>query len=923
MIRRLVPLIPLALLAMASLPIARADEPLRPAKLRFEAEDVKEVPDFQRHVLTVMGRLGCNTRSCHGSFQGQGGFRLSLFGYDFKADRETLLKDGSKRVTFDDPEGSKILAKPTLAEPHKGGKRMEPESWQYRLILRWIEGGAKGVEKESHFERLEVTPNEIVFRQPGEKVPLKVIAHWADGGSEDVTCLTRFRTNDESIAEVNEDGVVTSLGTGDTHIVAFYDNGVHAVPVLRPVTDLVGPNYPSVPTPTKVDELVVVKLKKLGITPSPTCNDAEFLRRIGLDLTGSLPTPDEVENFLSDPAPDKRAKKVEELLARPTYSAWWTTKLCDYTGDAPKVLNIQQVGQQAPREWYDWIYKRVAENMPYDKIVAGLVLATSRPKGQSYDDFVKLQASYAKPDDKDHAKFADRETMPYFWSRQNFRKPEERVIGFSYAFLGVRLECAQCHKHPFDQWTQDDFNRFGNFFNAVGFGVAPDARTSFQRINKETGLDELKGGERNRKLQQLRSAGEISPWQEVFVNRNGQVARVAGAKQGAAAKSARVVSAKVLGGEEVSIAGGDDPRAPLMDWLRSKDNPYFAKAFVNRVWANYFGVGIVNPTDDMNLANPPSNAELLQYLADGFIEHDFDMKWLHREIVSSLAYQRSWQVNESNRHDERNFSRSIVRRLPAEVLIDAVRMSTASSKVLASATTQINTRSIGAVNGAPRGQAIGSYATKVFGGSTRETNCDCNRSDEPNLLQSIYLSNDAEVFASIDRSDGWLVEKTKATPGPSPAAVAAGNARGEGMGMGMLTQANVTAGLDDLSMEQLIYRLEDAKSSKQPPRILRLEIKIAEVKKDEAKVKELREKLAQFIAANAQPARPAANVPAITEADRPAIVREAYLRTLSRTPTEAEAEAAASHLAGATDGAKGLRDLLWALLNTKEFVTNH
>jgi hypothetical protein len=920
MIRRLA-LIAVAF-ATATTSFALADEPLKPAKIRFEAEDVKEVPDFQRHVLTVMGRLGCNTRSCHGSFQGQGGFRLSLFGYDFKADRDTLLKEGTKRVLLDDPEGSKILSKPTLDSPHKGGKRMEPESWQYRLILRWIEGGAKGVEKESHFDRLEVTPNEIVFRQSGDKIPLKVVAHWADGGSEDVTCLTRFRTNDESIAEVSEDGVVTSLGSGDTHIVAFYDNGVHAIPVLRPVSDLVGEKYPNVPTPTKVDELVVAKLKKLGITPSPTCNDTEFLRRVGLDLTGSLPTPDEIENFLSDPSPDKRAKKVEELLARPTYSAWWTTKLCDYTGDAPKVLNVQQVGPLAPKEWYDWIYKRVSENKPYDEIVAGLVLATSRPKGQTYDEFVKIQAAYAKPKDKDHPVFAERETMPYFWARQTFRKPEERVIGFSYAFLGVRLECAQCHKHPFDQWTQNDFNRFGAFFNAVGFGVAPDARQSFQKINQETGLDKLQGGEKNRKIQQLRRDGEISPWQEVFVNRNGQPARVAGAKLDPKAKPGRVISAKVLGGEEVAITGVDDPRAPLMEWLRSKDNPYFAKAFVNRVWANYFGVGIVNPTDDMNLANPPSNADLLQYLADGLIDHNFDMKWLHREIISSLAYQRTWQVNETNRHDERNFSRSIVRRLPAEVLIDAVRMSTASSKVLAKAATDVQTRSIGAVNGAPRGQQLGNYATKVFGGSTRETNCDCNRSDEPNLLQSIYLSNDAEVYAAIDRGDGWLVEKTKATPGPS-IGQGAGNGQGGGMGMGAVTPANITAGLEGVPLDGLLYRLDDAKASNQPLRILRLEMKIAEVKNDEAALKVLKAKLAKLVAANTQPPRPAAKVAAISAADRPAIVREAYLRTLSRKPTDAEAEAAVEHLAGSTDGAKGLRDLLWALLNTKEFITNH
>ena len=906
MTRRLALLAALSLASSSISRLAEAADPLPPALERFRGEEPQEVPDFQRHVLPLMGRVGCNTRSCHGSFQGQGGFRLSLFGYDFKADRETLMKDGTGRIDLADAGASKILAKPTLAMPHKGGKRFEPDAWQYRLIERWIEGGAKGVETPSHFERLEVTPSEVVFAKGGEKVALKVVAHWADGGTEDVTCLTRFRTNDESVAEVDEDGRITSVGPGDTHLVAFYDNGVQAVPVLRAVSPLAGDRYPETPTPTKVDALVVAKLRKLGIKPSPVCTDADFLRRVGLDLAGTLPTPAEVDAFLVDPSPEKRARKVDELLERPAYAAWWTTKLCDYTGDAPKVLNAVQVGPQAPRQWYDWIYKRVAENKPYDEIVAGLVLATSRPKGQDYEAFAKEMASYAKPgNDKDQEKadFANRATMPHFWARTTFRKPEERVIGFSYAFLGVRLECAQCHKHPFDQWTQDDFNRFGAFFNAVGFGVAPDARPSFQKINKETGLDKLQGGERNRKLQQLRQAGEVSPWQEVFVNRNGQPARVAGSKQGPA-KGGRVVSAKILGGDEVAIAGDDDPRQPLMEWLRSKDNPYFARAFVNRVWANDFGVGIVAPTDDMNLANPPSNGPLLDYLADGLVEHHFDMKWLHREITSSLAYQRSWHVNETNRLDERNFSRAIIRRLPAEILIDAIAQATAGSKALAVAATKVDDRVIGSVNGASRGRNAGNYAAKVFGSSTRETNCDCNRSDEPNLLQSIYLSNDAEVFATIDRAGGWLAEVTRSTPAPPP-----------------FNPANLTAGLEGVTLPELEARLDDAKANGPPFRVLRLELKIAEVKGDEPALKALKAKvdgLARNANAKAQAARPAKSLD-----DPLAAVREAYLRTLSRAPSEAEAGAALDHLKSSPDSAKGVRDLLWALLNTKEFATNH
>ncbi|WP_435010178.1 DUF1549 and DUF1553 domain-containing protein [Tundrisphaera lichenicola] len=907
MIRRIALMGTLVLVAHTS--TVAADEPIRPAMERFADEGATEVPDFQRHVLTLMGRMGCNTRSCHGSFQGQGGFRLSLFGYDFKLDRETLLKDGSDRVTLDDPEGSKILQKPTLAIPHKGGKRLEAESWQYRVLTRWIEGGAKGVDaKAPTFDRLEVTPGEISFREPGQKDALRVVAHWSDGSSEDVTCLARFRTNDESIAEISEEGVITSVGPGDTHVVAFYDNGVAPVPVLRAVSDLAGESYPSVPTPTEVDELVVAKLRKLGIVPSPTCTDAEFLRRVGLDLAGTLPTPDEVEAFLSDPAPDKRARKVDDLLSRPSYAAWWTTKLCDYTGAAPKVLNVQQVGPQAPRQWYDWIYKRVLENTPYDEIAAGLVLATSRPKGESYDDFVKAMASYAKPGES--SKFADRETMPHFWARQNFRKPEERVIGFSYSFLGVRLECAQCHKHPFDQWTQDDFNRFGAFFNAVGFGVSPEARPSFQRINKDTGLDKLKGGDRNRKLQQLRRDGEISPWQEVFVNRNGMTARVAGLKKDQAPKTRRVVSAKVLGGEEVALDGSDDPRAPLMEWLRSKDNPYFARAFVNRVWANYFGRGIVESPDDMNLANPPSNEALLAYLADGFVDHDFDMKWLHREITGSLAYQRSWQSNETNRLDEKNFSRALIRRIPAEVLIDAVAMATGSSRIQAKAATDISTRATGPGAGGPARRNQGTYASKVFGASTRETNCDCNRSDEPNLLQSIYLQNDAELYAAIDRADGWVAEKAKTSPRN-----VVDDTKKEAPDQG--------SGLMALSLPELETRLKRIKAAGAPnPRIMRIQDRISELKRESQASNNERSIRKKVVAGKMPEGRPTSTAPRFSPADRESIVREAYLRTLSRRPLEAEAKAAIRYLTD-SDGSDGMRDLLWALLNTKEFITNH
>ncbi len=803
-----------------------ADAVLRPARERYAMPGVKETPDFRRHLLPLLGRLGCNGRACHGSFQGQGGFRLSLFGYDFKADLEALTMADSGRVDLEAPEVSKILEKPTLAIPHKGGKRMDVDDWQYRIIQRWIEAEAKGVSSPAHLERLDVTPAEILFRTDGESAPLRVVARWSDGSSEDVTCISRFRTNDESIAEVDADGVVTSLGRGDTHVVAFYDSGVAVAQVLRPLSDEGGPDAPAVPsTPlTKVDTLIVAKLRKLGIVPSEVCSDAEFLRRVSLDMTGTLPTPQELDAFVADPSPDKRAKKIDELLERPTYAARWATKLCDITGNSPRHFKDQAPPEEYARHWYEWIERRVRENVPYDELVAGIVLGRSRRPGQSYEDYIKEQSAFYR--DKDPADFTARETMPYYWAKHNTRMPEERALNFSYAFLGVRIDCAQCHKHPFDRWTQDDFKRFTAFFDTVGFGINPDDQKTYQALMKQVENPQLNRAKRERARLLRARNGEVVPWQEVFL-----AATNTRVENGKVVKAASRPAPRVLGGDDVDVRGTDDPRQPLMDWMRSKHNPYFARAFINRVWAEYFGTGIVNPPDDMNQANPPSNDALLDYLAGGLIDHGFDMKWLHREIATSQAYQRSARANETNRLDERNYSRATFRRLPTEVLLDAVAQATSGSAELARAATGVEERAIGPKGGALVGRRdYGDYASKVFGRSLRDANCDCSASIEPNLLQAIFLQNDEEILAAINRKGGWLDEVRALT-------------------------ATATVG------EKAV--------------------------------------------------------------DSEALVVEAFLRTLGRRPDAAEAERTLSHLGKAGEPIEGLRDLLWALINTREFITNH
>jgi hypothetical protein len=808
-------------------PTGRPEEPIRstrvvgPAPERFAAAEGREVPDFRRHVVPLLGRLGCNGRSCHGSFQGKGGFRLSLFGYDLPADHEALTGGKDPRAVPEFPAESLMLHKPTHKDEHGGGERFKAGSWQYNLIRRWIAAGARGVSPDGpRLTRLEIVPGEILLAKEGDRTRLRVLASWSDGSTEDVTPLCRYQTNDESIAAVDEDGLVTGKGRGDTHVVAFYDSGVAVAPVLRPVSNSNG-QYPEVPAPTRIDQLIGAKLRKLGIIPSDLCTDAEFLRRVSLDMTGTLPTPKEVETFLADPSPDKRARKIDELLERPTYSARWATKLCDITGNSPKHFQDQAPPDEYARHWYEWIERRVRENRPYDELAAGIVLGLSRQPGESYRDYIEEESGYHRS--ADPADFTARKTMPYYWGRHATRLPEERAIHFSYAFLGVRIECAQCHKHPFDRWTQSDFQGFVAIFNRIGYGVAPDDRKTYQKM-----LDQLadKGNQAQRVRARLLRAqkGEIVPWQEVFL-----------APPGTRVEKYRVVKAadaaipRVLGGAALKLGPGDDPRQPLMEWMRRKDNPYFARVFINRVWAEYFGSGIIDPPDDMNLANPPSNAALLDYLAGSFIDRGFDMKWLHREIANSHAYQRSLRSNETNRLDERNFSRAVARRLPAAVLFDAIDQATAGSAALAHATTDLEERAIGPKGGALSGHyKFNDYASTVFGRSQRDSNCDCSASNEPNLLQAIYVQNDKDVLAAINRKSGWVHETA-------------------------------------------------ARLAKKPR----------------------------------------------DDSDMTARIREAFLRTLSRPPTDAEVERSKRHLRQVGDPAEGLRELLWALLNTREFITNH
>lgn len=771
---------------------------------RFAVDHVGERPDFQRHVVPLLSRLGCNGRACHGSFQGQGGLQLSLFGYDFQMDHQQLnavaTSQAGSRINGKEPAQSLILQKPTMHVPHEGGQRFEKDSWQYRVLERWIADGAAGNSQPDQLATLSVQPTEVEFRRNGDDQRLRVVAEWADGSCEDVTALCRFRTNDDSVAIVSQDGLITSTGLGDTNVIAFYDNGVAAVSVIRPYGDPSEP-YPQLEVRSAIDRFIQTRLQKLNIVPSELCSDAEFLRRATNDLTGSLPTPQEVQDFLASSDSDKRIRKIDELLARDDHAAWWANRLCDYTGCNPN--QQAEVGQETAVQWYTWIYERLKQNLPYNELVRRIATARSRADGESYDQYATAVSKLFRRDDP--GQYADRPMMAHYWSRRSVEKPEEKALAFAHSFLGIRLQCAQCHKHPFAPWTQRDFDQFSQFFSNIRYDINPADRTRYEQLAKATGVRLNGNGQGEIRPDVLRHArnGRTVPWREVRASARDQS-----------------VTLDLLHSGSVTLQPEDDGRLAIMDWMERPDNPWFATAFVNRVWAGYFGRGIVEPPDDLNAANPPSNPALLSWLAEQFVAHNYDMKWLHRTIVSSDAYQRSWKPNPTNRHDDRNFSRSIPRRIPAEVVYDAVKQAVAADDQQHEVRSDLSRRAIGHLSM----RLAGTYAMHVFGKPERSANCDCERVNQPTLLQAIFLQNDPLIDQRLQNS-GWL---------------------------------------DQLSAEDF----ESASG-------------------------------------------------------RRALIQEAWLRTVNRPATSAEVRRAESHLLNAEDRVDGLRDVLWALLNTREFILNH
>ena len=915
--------------------VTKTAEVLPPLSIRFASENASETPDFQRHVGPLLGHLGCNGRACHGSFQGRGGFALSLFGYDFVADHKAMTDEDSGRVNLEDIHESLLLYKPIDEERHEGGKRMDVDSWQYRVLARWIAEGAE-YDKELHsLDRLEVTPAEIVFGGASGNVSeqLKAVAVWSDGTREDVTDLCRFTTNDDAVAEIAANGLVTSKDIGDTHVVVAYDRAVVPVPVIRPSQVDASQVVRPADSGHMIDQLVKQKLDKLGIVPSEVCNDSDFIRRASLDLTGMLPAADRVEKFLADSSPTKRSDLVDELLQRPAYAGWWATRFSDWTGNNEQMLNnYLPVRGMASKLWFGWLQKRLADNMPYDKIVEGIVTAESRLPDESYREYCETMSNICRTSDTEA--FADRPGLPTFWARNNFRANEDRAVGFAYSFLGVRIQCAQCHKHPFDQWSKDDFDQFAKLFGPVRANqnnVARDAQPEMREMLAAIADGKkLNGGELRNAVTKALSDGQVVPFPELTVQpiepprANNRNAKDKNNKNKRMAVTPPVLTGRILGeSDKVAIQG--DPRDALMAWLRSPENPYFAKAIVNRVWANYFGIGIVDPVDDLNLGNPPSNAALLAYLSDGFIESGYNLHWLHREIMTSDAYQRSSEANVTNAGDKRNFSRHVPRRLQAEVLRDSLYLVTASDKAESAARAELTGLAIsGDMNPSRRGR--NDFALQIFGQSTRESNCDCDRSEQANLLQAIYLQNDIDIHQALRQNGGWVEQVTASWPKlPGNA----GGAAERGVAMAQ-AEERMRARLEQ-RVEQML-KMPEARQTQVRQR-LKKELEQANVKRAEygyqpltlnELVKAVRGDKAAAVEDTAEVAtKPEAKRKGVASEEIESAIKSAYMRTLCRHPDQEELAVAVTFIQESDEPVSGFRSVVWALMNTKEFVLTH
>jgi uncharacterized protein DUF1549/uncharacterized protein DUF1553 len=638
------------------------------------AADAAEKPrlSFVKDIVPIFTKSGCANSNCHGSIRGQAGFKLSLFGYEPDLDYEAIVKaqDG-RRINRSDPAKSLILLKPTFSIPHGGGERFKVVSLEYEAILDWIRDGATYDSAGSpRLKTLRVMPEEITLIGIGTKQQLTASGAYTDGTTEDLTRKVQYTPNDESVVEVSPSGEIKTLRAGETAIMVR-TLGKAVAARIAVVAEPPMANYPAVERNNFIDDLVFAKLRRLNIVPSPLSSDDEFLRRVYLDTAGVLPTLDETQAFLESKDPDKRSKLVDRLVERPEFAEVWATRFADLfrTG-------LLDQGHKGGRLMYNWVRKSIIDDKPYNQFATELLTASGQLKFNPTANFYYIT---------------------------EFSEPENIATNISQVFLGVRLECARCHNHPWEKWTQDDFWGFAAFFGRMGI------KDTYE--NDES---------------------------QVMLKVKGEVIHP---------KTKKAVAPKYLDGPNEMEQPDEDIREKLAAWITSPGNPWFARAIMNRMVKHYLGRGLVEPVDDFRVTNPPSNQALLDALARDFVENGYSLKHTARLILKSRVYQLSSEPNGTNRGDPLNYSRYYVKRLMAEQLADAITGVTGVPEKYPGY--MLGTRAMSIPQGAP------SYFLATFG-RMKAREVICERDSQPDMAQAMHLISGETLLRQTTAKGGHL-----------------------------------------------------------------------------------------------------------------------------------------------------------------------
>ena len=647
--------------------------------VKVEQAQVDPPVSFRRDVMPVFLKSGCNTGGCHGSARGKDGFRLSLFGYDPEGDHFRLTRElAGRRINLALPEESMVITKNIGTAPHTGGKVFTKESEIAQTLLRWLETGAAndpadkdGKTTAPECTSLEMLPKSLVLEGPGQQFQMTVRAHYADGTDRDVTNMALFLTSNESTAKPDKEGNVTTGVRGEAFVMARF--ATHTV-VSQVIVIPKGLEFafPKLEERNFIDTLVDQKLTNLRMLPSGGCDDETFLRRASIDITGLLPASADVKTFAADKDPAKRSKKVDELLARDEFVDLWALKWSELL----QVRTENNNGSyKSTLTYYTWLHDQLGKNVPINEIARELIGSSGSTLENPAVNYYQLE--------QDPLKLAE---------------------DTAQSFFGIRVQCAQCHNHPFDRWTMDDYRGFVAFFTQIGRKQGEDPR---ERIIFNSG-----GGESKHPV------GD------------------------------RVVPPKLLGGAAPDCAG-KDRRQILADWIASPENPYFPRHIANLIWAQYMGRGIVEPVDDVRISNPASNPELLEALAKKLVEYNYDLKKIVREVCNSRTYQLTTRPNESNELDDRNFAKATIRRMRAEVMLDSITQVTETKDKYRGL--PVGARAVEIADG-----KTSSYFLTTFGRTDRESICSREQVG-PTLSQALHLLNGSTIEQKI--SEGGVVKK--------------------------------------------------------------------------------------------------------------------------------------------------------------------